>query len=182
MKLSIHQTIMKYYLNPNHFHTTTFTVISESDYQIYLEDAKNYKSRWDYLLAYNDNDFEMMILPIDNLIQLNAEYKADLISNLSLSKNDSCIKYVLAYKDFNPHENYNPINKYNDFKPNPKWWQFKCEIITNKMNDTTLKILISVIYQNLIMMNFLNFTMTQLKVNVIFAKSISHIKTNQLLI
>ena len=101
--------------------------LSKSDYQIYLEDAKNYKTRWDYLLAYNDNDVEMMIKPIDNLIQLNAQYKVDLISNLSLSKNASCIKYALAYKDFNPHENYNPIHKYNEFMPNPKWWQFKCE-------------------------------------------------------
>ena len=30
--------------------------LTPDDYKLYLEDTKNYKTRWDYLLAYNDND------------------------------------------------------------------------------------------------------------------------------
>ena len=58
---------------------------------------------------------------------MNAQYKVDLISTLSLSKNDSCIKYALVYKDFNPHDVINPIHKYNDFKPNIKCLKYKCD-------------------------------------------------------
>ena len=58
-----------------------------------------------------------MIKPIDNLINLNAQYNVDLISNLSLSKNSVCIKYALAYKDFDPSIDYNIINTSNTFIP-----------------------------------------------------------------
>ena len=71
----------------------------DDEYEIYVEDAKNYASKWKCLLAYNDNDIEIMIKKNDNLIALNAQYKVDLISNLSLLKNVSCIKYATAYKD-----------------------------------------------------------------------------------
>ena len=101
--------------------------LTKADYEEYLIDSKRFATRWDYLLSYNDNDVEMMIKPIDNLIQMNAEYKVDLISNLSLSKNASCIKYALAYKDFNPKNNYETINKSNTFKPTMKWWLNKCD-------------------------------------------------------
>ena len=68
-----------------------------------------------------------MIKPIDNLIRMIAEYKVDLINNLSLSKNASAIKYALAYKDFNITEDYNIINHQTTFKPNIKWWEHKCD-------------------------------------------------------
>ena len=100
--------------------------LTKDEYQTYLEDSKNYKTRWDYLLAYNDNDVEMMIKPIDYLIELNAQYNVDLISNLSLSKNASCIKYALAYKDFNPNGNYNVIHNLTTFVPDEQWWKYKC--------------------------------------------------------
>ena len=69
----------------------------------------------------------MMIKPIDNLINMNAEYNVDLIRNLSLSKNASCIKYALAYKDFNPKNDYGIINKETTFKPTEKWWRYKVD-------------------------------------------------------
>ena len=63
--------------------------LTHEAYDEYVKDALNYKSRWDYLLKYNVDDVEMMIKPIDNLINMNAEYNVDLIRNLSLSKNAS---------------------------------------------------------------------------------------------
>lgn len=69
----------------------------------------------------------MMIKPIDNLINLNATYNVDLISNLSLSKNSACIKYALAYKDFDPSKDYDTTEKVNTFKPTPDWWAYKCK-------------------------------------------------------
>ena len=102
-------------------------LISEEEYKIYHEDSKRFTSRWDYLLSYNDNDVEMMIKPIDNLISLNAQYNVDLISNLSLSKNSVCIKYALAYKDFDPSVDYAIINETNTFIPTLNWWSRKCD-------------------------------------------------------
>ena len=106
--------------------------LSKKDYEQYVEDSKKYSTRWDYLLAYNENDVEMMIKPIDNLIKMNAEYKVDLLSNLSLSKNAACIKYALAYKDFNPEQHYGIVNEKNTFKPTLKWWIFKCNNYYNQ--------------------------------------------------
>ena len=94
--------------------------LSKEAYEQYVEDSKRYPTRWDYLLAYNENDVKMMIKPIDNLIKMNAEYKVDLLSNLSLSRNAACIKYALAYKDFNPEQHYGIVNEKNTFKPTPK--------------------------------------------------------------
>ena len=102
-------------------------LITEEEYNLYLEDSKRFQTRWDYLLSYNDNDVEMMLKPIDNLINLNAEYNVDLISNLSLSKNSVCIKYALAYKDFDPSIDYGIINTSNTFIPTINWWSYKCD-------------------------------------------------------
>ena len=101
--------------------------MTRAQYEEYVNDAKQFKSRWDYLISYNNNDVEMMIKPIDNLIQMNSEYKVDLINNLSLSKNAVCIKYALAYKDFNVDAEYDIVNQQTTFEPNIKWWEHKCE-------------------------------------------------------
>ena len=102
--------------------------ITQSQYSEYLKDASKFKSRWEYLEAYNINDTVIMIDPIDKLIEHNAKFNVDLISNLSLSKNASCIKYALAYKNFDVNENYGIINKENTFKITYKWFEFKCHI------------------------------------------------------
>ena len=107
-------------------------LLTKEQYEIYVEDAKAYSNRWDYLLKYNDNDVEMMIKPIDNLIKMNAEYKVDLISNLSLSKNASCIKYALAYQQFDPNINYAIKNKVNTFVPSKQWFEHKCQNYYNQ--------------------------------------------------
>lgn len=67
-----------------------------------------------------------MIAPLINLIDLNAEYHVDLQHNLSLSSNSSAIKYMLAYKDFDPRKDYCTKVTASTFKPTLKWWTRKC--------------------------------------------------------
>ena len=44
--------------------------ITEEVYNSYLNDMKNFKSNWDYLLYYNELDTKCMISPINNLINM----------------------------------------------------------------------------------------------------------------
>ena len=46
------------------------SVMTDKEYKEYLEDAKKFKNRWDYLQYYNELDTKAMILPLDNLIEL----------------------------------------------------------------------------------------------------------------
>ena len=101
-------------------------LINEEEYNEYVIDAQRFKSRWDYLLAYNDNDVEMMIKPIDALIELNAKNHIDMLSNLSLSKNSNSANYEPNYRNFDPNIDYGIMNKVNTFKPTLKWWSYKC--------------------------------------------------------
>ena len=64
--------------------------------------VKNYSTRMDYLLAYNDNNVEMMINPNDSLIA----FYAHMLSNLSLFQNVICIRYTLTCKGFDINEEY----------------------------------------------------------------------------
>lgn len=101
--------------------------MSDKEYMLYLEDAKNFQTRWDYLRHYNELDVRAMISPIDNIIEFNWEYKVDALINLSLSANASSIKYALAYKDFDPHNDYSTNNTCEIFKITPEFWKKKCE-------------------------------------------------------
>lgn len=101
--------------------------LTMTQYNDYVEDSKNYNNRWEYLLKYNDKDVEMMIKPIDELIRLNAKYQIDLIKNLSLSKNSSCIKYAMSYCDFDFETDYDIKIEKTTFKPTEQWWQHKCD-------------------------------------------------------
>lgn len=78
----------------------------------------------DYLLHYNDTD--VMIQPLINLIDMNACYRIDIQHNLSLSQNSSAIKYMLAYKGFDPTIDYVVTTSEVTFKPTLKWWTHKC--------------------------------------------------------
>ena len=102
--------------------------ISDKDYAAYLEDAKNFKSRWDYLLHYNRLDVEAMISPINNLISLFWEHKIDMLKSLSLSANASAIKYAKCYDDFDINGNYtNEPKKKDVFEMTQEWFDKKCE-------------------------------------------------------
>ena len=98
--------------------------ISDEDYAHYLEDSKQFETRWDYLEYYNKLDTISMISPLNNLIERTAQYKVDMLSNLSLSANSSMTKYALAYKDFDPYANYAKSTK-TTFQLTKAWWRAK---------------------------------------------------------
>ena len=56
-----------------------------------------------------------------------SKYGVDMLSNISLSKLSSNVKYAKAYKDFDLNEDYMIINEVNTFKPTLSWWSFKCD-------------------------------------------------------
>ena len=102
--------------------------ISDTDYQAYLEDARNFPTRWDYLLHYNRLDVEAMISPINNLIELFWEHKIDMLKSLSLSANASAIKYAKCYDDFDINGDYTTeIPRKDRFKITQEWFAKKCE-------------------------------------------------------
>ena len=76
------------------------STISDSDYAAYLEDARRFKTRWDYLRHYNMLDVESMISPLDNIIKFTWERNVDALRNLSLSANASAIKYAMCYTTY----------------------------------------------------------------------------------
>ncbi|KAA6365375.1 MAG: hypothetical protein EZS28_039098, partial [Streblomastix strix] len=53
--------------------------MNDYDYQLYLSDAKNYATRWDYLQHYNELDTQIMIQPLDNLINWFYQYNVDML-------------------------------------------------------------------------------------------------------
>ncbi|KAA6319036.1 MAG: hypothetical protein EZS28_054866, partial [Streblomastix strix] len=85
--------------------------MSDDDYQLYLTDAKNYATRWDYLQHYNELDTQIMIQPLDNHINWFYQYKVDMLSFMSLAANANAIKYAIAYKDFDLNVNYTQQSK-----------------------------------------------------------------------
>ncbi|KAA6381509.1 MAG: hypothetical protein EZS28_022964 [Streblomastix strix] len=76
------------------------TKISQKDYQIYLDDAKRFKNRWDYLQFHNEQDTYIMIKPLMTLISLQFKYKIDMFSFMSMAACSNAIKYAKAYEDF----------------------------------------------------------------------------------
>ncbi|KAA6364005.1 MAG: hypothetical protein EZS28_040468, partial [Streblomastix strix] len=79
--------------------------MNDDDYLSYTKDAINYATRWDYLQHYNELDTQIMIQPLDNLINWFYQYNVDMLSFMSLAANANAIKYSIAYKDFNLNVN-----------------------------------------------------------------------------
>ena len=111
--------------------------MNDEDYKIYLEDAKNFRTRWDYLQHYNELDTQIMINPIDNIIQLNWERKVDCLRNLSLSSNASQIKYAECYHDFDISKDYSEETHDPTFNFNFSF--FKSKITSYKKQDEKAK-------------------------------------------
>lgn len=105
----------------------TKETISDSDYQIYLSDYANFKNRLDYFIHYCNKDVEIMIDPIDKIIDETFVYKIDMLHNLSLSSNASMIRYALAYKDFDPNEKYPEKDTESNFELTKKYWKYKVD-------------------------------------------------------
>ncbi|KAA6368664.1 MAG: hypothetical protein EZS28_035809, partial [Streblomastix strix] len=102
------------------------TKISQKDYQIYLEDAKRFKNRWDYLQYYNEQDTYIMIKPLMTLISLQFKYKIDMFSFISMAACSNAIKYAKAYEDFNINGVYpNFDDNSQKFYLTENYWQSK---------------------------------------------------------
>ncbi|KAA6377849.1 MAG: hypothetical protein EZS28_026624, partial [Streblomastix strix] len=67
------------------------------DYLQYLSDAKNYATRWDYLQHYNELETQIMIQPLDNLINWFYQYNVDMLSFMDLAVNANTIKYAESH-------------------------------------------------------------------------------------
>ena len=136
--------LFKQYLNTDKWHIEQTSIIGtltslkqvvlvSRDYQTKLKfiDAQAYttdSTLTEFLTNSNSNSLNEAI---DKLIALNAEYHVDLLHNLSLSKNASCIKYAMAYEQFENDFKQGKLVKtsntyYAAFKPNRKWWSNKC--------------------------------------------------------
>ncbi|KAA6374210.1 MAG: hypothetical protein EZS28_030263 [Streblomastix strix] len=102
------------------------TKISQKDYQIYLEDAKRFKNRWDYLQFYNEQDTYIMIKPLMTLISLQFKYKIDMFSFMSMAACSNAIKYAKAYEDFDINGAYpNFEDQSQKFYLTENYWQSK---------------------------------------------------------
>ncbi|KAA6398881.1 MAG: hypothetical protein EZS28_005590 [Streblomastix strix] len=102
------------------------TKISQQDYQIYLEDAKRFKNRWDYLQYYNEQDTYIMIKPLMTLISLQFKYKIDMFSFMSMAACSNAIKYAKAYEDFDingVYPNFEDLSQ--KFYLTENYWQSK---------------------------------------------------------
>ncbi|KAA6387854.1 MAG: hypothetical protein EZS28_016620 [Streblomastix strix] len=102
------------------------TKISQKDYQIYLEDAKRFKNRWDYLQYYNEQDIYIMIKPLMTLMSLQFKYRIDMFSFMSMAACSNAIKYAKAYEDFDTNGVYlNFEDLSQKFYLTENYWQSK---------------------------------------------------------
>jgi hypothetical protein len=112
----------EYFTQKDFDNAPTNSKISDKDYGVYLNDAKNYKNRWDYLEFYNVKDVEVMITPIKNMIMmLHAKFGIDMFSFLSLSSNANAIKHKMLYEEMDVNENYNIDDGKPDFVVTKEW-------------------------------------------------------------
>jgi hypothetical protein len=80
--------------------------ISLKEYEEYLDVAKNFKTRLDYLLYYNVLDTQIMFPIINALVEKFQTLNVDLLRNFSLSACAAEAKYAMAYKDFDINGDY----------------------------------------------------------------------------
>ncbi|KAA6372693.1 MAG: hypothetical protein EZS28_031780 [Streblomastix strix] len=118
------------------------TKISQQDYQIYLEDAKRFQNRWDYLQFYNEQDTYMTIKPLMTLISLQLKYKIDLFSFMSMAACSNAIKYAKVYEDFDINGVYPNFKENSEkFHLTEQYWQSKVKGYQqqdkHKKRDTT---------------------------------------------
>jgi hypothetical protein len=89
------------------------------------DDAKNYKTRLEYLLHYNEEDTIIMCPIIDKLISCYKPYGVDMLHQISLSSNASQLKYAMAYKHFDMNADYSEVVK-TTYTLSERAWERKC--------------------------------------------------------
>ncbi|KAA6380366.1 MAG: hypothetical protein EZS28_024107 [Streblomastix strix] len=106
--------------------------ISIDQYKNYQVQSNQFTSRWDYMRYCIEQDTQMMLHPIDNMINFYFEFKVDMLLNTSLAKNSCQVKYSFVYKDFDLSESYNDVITNNDndsidnqFILTPQYWYQK---------------------------------------------------------
>ncbi|KAA6367784.1 MAG: hypothetical protein EZS28_036689, partial [Streblomastix strix] len=108
--------------------------ISIDQYNNYIKKFESFVSRWNYMRHCIEQDTQMMLHPIDNMINFYFEFKVDMLLNTSLAKNSCQVKYSFVYKDFDLSESYNDVisdsQDPNDvevkqFILTPQYWQLK---------------------------------------------------------
>jgi hypothetical protein len=94
--------------------------ITNEQYNEYFIDMKLCNNHWDYLKMYNINDVKIMINPTDNLINIYAEHKINMLEYVSLASCASAMSnlsmvYPSLFKvhgrDFDPNKTYVRDNK-----------------------------------------------------------------------
>ncbi|KAA6382788.1 MAG: hypothetical protein EZS28_021685 [Streblomastix strix] len=81
------------------------TSMKQEKYDQYVQDAKLFKNRWDYLQYYNEQDTKIMIERIDAFIQTYIKFVIDMLSFMSMAACANANKYAHAYKEFNVNDN-----------------------------------------------------------------------------
>ncbi|KAA6403673.1 MAG: hypothetical protein EZS28_000786 [Streblomastix strix] len=71
--------------------------------------SESFVSRQDYMRHCIEQDTQMMLHPIDNMMNFYFEFKVDILLNTSLAKNSCQVKYSFVYKDFDLYESYNDV-------------------------------------------------------------------------
>ncbi|KAA6381696.1 MAG: hypothetical protein EZS28_022777 [Streblomastix strix] len=119
-------------IKSQHFQIKTFDsklknkTISDEDYLIYRNDAKNYATKLDNLQHYNELGTQIMIQQLDNLNNWFYQHTADIFSFMSLASNVNVIKHAIAYKDFDLSINYpSTQSKSNLFIQSQSYWNSK---------------------------------------------------------
>ena len=100
--------------------------LSDSDYQMYLNDYSNYQNFYEYTKYYNEQDTIIMFKIIDNVIEQYAVDDLDCLNNLSISSLASTMKYLKCYNDFDHTKEYPiEIDNSQQFTLTKTYWDFK---------------------------------------------------------
>ncbi|GHU18930.1 hypothetical protein FACS189472_07970 [Alphaproteobacteria bacterium] len=95
--------------------------MSDKNYGIYLKDYEAYKNMWEYLEYYKVRDVEVMIEPINKMINMFSQLGVDILSYLSLSANASSIKHKMLYDGFDVEADYNCESDEEEFVSTIEW-------------------------------------------------------------
>ena len=106
------------------FNSLTQEPLSDADYEMYLNDYKQYKNFYEYSQYYNEQDTKIMFCIIDNLIDMYNMDNVDCLNNLSISSLASSIKYLMCYDNFDINTCYSPkkVDETLQFKLKKETW------------------------------------------------------------
>jgi hypothetical protein len=113
---------------------------TDDNYKIYLQESEKFATRWDYLEGYNIKDVEIMITPINNLMNMFQDLGMDMFHSISLSSNANAVKHKMLYEDFDVNENYDVETDDPYFIPTMQWAKAKVEAYNEQDEKANEKI------------------------------------------